>query len=155
MALIEKIRFLTDLRSLSKELAGKGSIYVEARKANEFLANARLITASLDDIPDNEITENYKRFLNKLELYIQEKRIKKMNSISILKDFISSKSNLFEGNGLTIGTLVCALVKVSVESVVEWLVSRYENHFHKNRVLDELNALDEMEIEKTIAVQSR
>ena len=78
-----------------------------------------------------------------------------MNSISILKDFISLKSNLFEGNGLTIGTLVCALVKVSIESVVDWFVSRYENHSHKNWVPDKLNALDEMENAETIAVQSR
>ena len=41
---------------------------------------------------------------------------------------------------------MCASVKVSVESVVESLVSRYETHFHKKRGLEEKNALDEMEI---------
>ena len=63
-----------------------------------------------------------------------------------MKDFMSSKLNLFEGIELTVQTLVCASVKVSVESVVESMVSRYENHFHKSRGLDELNALGEMEI---------
>ena len=37
-------------------------------------------------------------------------------------------------------------VKLSVESVVESLVSRYVTHFHKNRGLNEKNAMDEMEI---------
>ena len=37
-----------------------------------------------------------------------------------------------------------AAVKVSVESNVESLVSRFENHFGKNRQLTEEHALDEM-----------
>ena len=39
-----------------------------------------------------------------------------------------------------------AVVKISVESVVESLVSRYENHFDSGRQLNEDRALDEMEI---------
>ena len=35
---------------------------------------------------------------------------------------------------------------MSVESVVETVVSRYEKHFDKSRKLDEEQALDEMEI---------
>ena len=47
---------------------------------------------------------------------------------------------------MTLHSLACASVKISVESVVESLVSRYETHFHKKRGLDEKNAIDEMEI---------
>ena len=67
---IEKIRFVTDLRSLSKEVMDKGRVYVGATKADEFLKNVRVITASLDDVPGHEIKENYKRFLAKLEDYL-------------------------------------------------------------------------------------
>ena len=42
--------------------------------------------------------------------------------------------------------MICASVKVSIESVVESLVSRYEAHFHRKRGLDEANAMNEMEI---------
>ena len=42
--------------------------------------------------------------------------------------------------------MMCASVKVPIESVVESLVSRYEAHFYKKRGLDEANAMDEMEI---------
>ena len=69
-----------------------------------------------------------------------------LEKISILKDFMSSKHKLFEGIEITIQAMMCASVKVSVESVVESLVSRYETHFHKKRGLDEANAMDEMEI---------
>ena len=47
---------------------------------------------------------------------------------------------------MTVHALVCASVKVSVESVVESLVSRYETHFHKKGGLGEKNAMDGMEI---------
>ena len=41
--------------------------------------------------------------------------------------------------------ILCAAIKVSIESVVESLVSRFEKHFHKSRQLKEENALNEME----------
>ena len=143
---IERVRFLTDLRSLSREVMDKGHVYVGATRAEMFLKHTRKITATVDEIPDNEIKENYKAFLFKLERYLEGKSIRKITSISILKDFISSKLRLFEGIELTIQALMCASVKVSVESVVESLVSRYETHFHKKRGLNEKNAMDEMEI---------
>ena len=39
---------------------------------------------------------------------------------------------------------LCACVKVSVESVVESIVSTYEKHFHHSRQPNEEHALDEM-----------
>ena len=42
--------------------------------------------------------------------------------------------------------MVCACVKISVESVVESLVSRNEKHFNKKRNLIESSALNELEI---------
>ena len=144
--LIEKIRFITDLRSLAKEVLDKGHVYVGATKSEIFLKNLRFITASLDEITDEEIKENYKKFIMKLERYIKEKDIQKVTSIGILQDFISSQLRLFEGIELTIQALMSALVKVSVESVVESLVSRYESQFRKKRGLTEKNPMDEMEI---------
>ena len=42
--------------------------------------------------------------------------------------------------------ICCACVKVSVESVVESIVSRYEKHFDRSRQPNEDHALDEMVI---------
>ena len=53
---------------------------------------------------------------------------------------------LYEGVEITIPGMVCACVKISVESVVESLMSRNEKHFNKERNLTESNALDELEI---------
>ena len=53
---------------------------------------------------------------------------------------------LFEGVELVLHAMSCAAVKVSVESVVETIVSQYETHFNKNRNLNEENAMHEMTI---------
>lgn len=66
--------------------------------------------------------------------------------MSILQDFYKTDSNLFDGIELVLHGMACAAVKVSVESVVETLVSRYESHFNKTRSLKEENAIDEMMI---------
>ena len=42
-------------------------------------------------------------------------------------------------------------VKMSVESVVETVISRYERHFNKSRNLDEEQAMDEMEISENLS----
>ena len=53
---------------------------------------------------------------------------------------------LFLGIELTLHCIAAAAVKVSVESVVESLVSRFEVHFDAKRQLKESHALEEMEI---------
>ena len=142
--LIERIRFLTDLKSLAKEILKEGHVVVAAKNGRLFVQNVKAITSSLDDVPDEELRDSYKKFLRKLEDYVKNKDIKKITSMSILQDFLKTKLNLFEGVELILHGIVCGAVKVSVESVVESLVSRYESHFNKNRTLDEKNAMDEM-----------
>ena len=54
------------------------------------------------------------------------------------------KSHIFKNVSVIVHIILTGCVKTSVESVVETLVSRYENHFTSSRQLDEDNALDEM-----------
>ena len=62
----------------------------------------------------------------------------------IIGDFISTDRKLYENVELSVQGILCASVKVSVESVVETVVSRYGTHFSKNRLLNEENAIQEM-----------
>ena len=64
----------------------------------------------------------------------------------MIKDFLNSEYHLYERVELILHIISVAAVKISVESVVESLVSRYEIHFDKERQLKEENALNEMEI---------
>ena len=65
--MIERVRFLTDLRSLSREVMDKGHVYVGATRAEMFLKHTRKITATPDEIPDNEIKENYNKMITILD----------------------------------------------------------------------------------------
>ena len=67
-------------------------------------------------------------------------------SKDLIKDLINSDLKVFKGVELTMHIICASAVKVSVESDVESLVSRYEKHFKIDRQLDEHRAEDEMEI---------
>ena len=79
VGLLEKIRFITDLQSIAKEIKAKGSILVGSLRGNKYLSYIRSITASLRDIDDLENKDNYKKFLKKLEHYINGKKYWKIN----------------------------------------------------------------------------
>ena len=70
---------------------------------------------------------------------------KTIDSKRLIKEFLADEK-LFTGVELTLHSIVTSAVKVSVESVVESLVSRYEVHFDAKRQLKEDHALEEMEI---------
>ena len=56
----------------------------------------------------------------------------------------SDESDKFKEVRVIVHIILTACVKISVESIVESLVSRYENHFTSSRQLTEEHALDEM-----------
>ena len=119
---------------------------LSARGVRWFIEYSRVITATLDDVDDPTIKDSYNQFLKNMEQYVnqQSTNINKLSSMTIFKDFLDLKKQLFVGAEIAMQVVMCASVKISVESVVESLVSRYEGHFKKNRRLEENNALDEM-----------
>ena len=84
--------------------------------------------------------------MRKLEEYTLNTKEKDLDSLSLIKDFLNSEYHLYEGVELILHIISVAAVKISVESVVESLFSRYEIHFDKERQLKEENNLNEMEI---------
>ena len=59
--------------------------------------------------------------------YLKGKDVKRLTSLMIIGDFISTDRKLYENVELSVQGILCASVKVSVESVVETVVSRYCN----------------------------
>ena len=146
-AIIEDTRVITDLKTVSVNVFKDGPVLLGAKTAQMFLDISRNL-ASLSDIPDDEIKDNYKKFLKVLYNHISEiKREKReLHSRCLIKDFLSSTLKLYDGIELTVHIICVASVKLSVESVVESLVSRYETHFRKGRQLSEEHSMEEMTI---------
>ena len=82
-------------------------------------------------------------FIRKLEEHTMKIKMNDLESLSLIKDLLNSQYHLYEGVELIIHIICIASVKISVESVVESLVSRYEIHFDKERQLKEEHALNE------------
>ena len=76
-----------------------------------------------------------------LDMVDKDKVIGSLSSSRIIKDFLSTELNLYNGVGLSIQGILCAAVEVSVESVVESLVSRYEVHFDKAKQLKKMHCM--------------
>ena len=143
---IEIIRFITDLKSLALQLKTNGSVAIGHQNAELFVIKARKITDAITNIPDEAIKENYMKFLCKLENHTLKTREKDLDSLNLIKDFLNTNYHLYEGVELILHIITVAAVKISVESLVESLVSRYKIHFDKESQLTEEHALNEMEI---------
>ena len=89
--MVERIRFLTDLKTLANHVKCKGSVIVSATNSKLFVEHVRAITSSLDEISDEELREGYRRFLIKIEKYINQEDMQNISSMSILKDFFKTE----------------------------------------------------------------
>ena len=143
---IEHIRTVSDLKGMLSNVEKKGSMLFGMESSDNFLKSARALTNTITTIPDHEIISAYKSFLCKLEAYgFQGTAEDPVTSMNIIKTILVNET-FCTGVEVIVHIICSAAVKISVESVVESLVSRYEKHFHSSRQMDEDHALQEMSI---------
>ena len=144
--IIEHTRTITDIKSMSTEVEKKGSLLVSLETSVNFLKAARKLTNTIITIPDYEVTKAYKQFVKKLEKFqFSNNSGKKLDSLGMIKQLFAD-DEFCNGVEIIIHLIGISAVKVSVESVVESLVSRYENHYTSSRQMSEDHALEEMTI---------
>ena len=131
---IELTRNVFDVRSFALEVIKHGSVHTAHKLGIQFVNSTRKLTNTLIEIPDDEIKDNFAKFLKVLEKEIKDKDVKKLDSKDIIKDFLR-KPELYTGVELTLHSVSVAAIEISVESVVESLVSCYESHFDSKRQL--------------------
>ena len=139
---IENCRVICDLKSLPEKIYQKGSVMVGLDVVKTFLNAVRNITGSVATVDDGDLMNHYPVFVASLEtLFI--KSCKEFDpSILDSKEIIESilkKENI----GLFRNVKVIIHL-ISVESVVESLVSRYEKHFDSSRQPTKQDSLDEI-----------
>ena len=82
--IIEDTRVITDLKTLSTEVMKQGPVLLGIKKVQSFLEVVRRLT-SLDDISDDEIKDNIKRFLKVLHKHVVGIR-GELNSRDLIKN---------------------------------------------------------------------
>ena len=99
----------------------------------------------LKDVSDEDIVKTYRNVLKKIEKHFSHLPAKSLTSKDMVKSFLSKDKGLYKNVELIIHCISVAAVKISVESVVESLVSRYENHLTPTRQgTEEDHAREEM-----------
>ena len=146
ITVVENVRIICDLKSLAVQIHARGAMATGLTNGRRFLKAVRAMTSSVGDISDVDILENFKKLVGVLERMTSGKDLERVTSLSLLKELLSSDNNLSEGIELSLHCICCAAVKVSVESIVESMISVYENHFDSKRQLTEEHALEEMQI---------
>ena len=146
---IENCRVICDLKSLLEKIYQKGSVRLGLKGAKTFLNAVRNITGSVATVDDGDLMIHYRMFVANLEtLFI--KSCKKfdpsiLDSKEIIQSILKKENIALRRNFKVIIHLICvACVKVSVESIVESLVSRYEKHFDSSRQPTKQHSLDEI-----------
>ena len=91
-----------------------------------------------------ELRRQYGIFLKRLEEFVLDKDIRTLDSKDLIKTFLSSKIQMYRGIELIMYIICTGCVVVSVESIIESMVSMYEYRSSKIRNIDFKRANMEM-----------
>ena len=132
--MIENCSVICGLESLLENIYQKGSVRLGLKGAKTFLNAVRNITGSVVTVDDGDFMIHYRVFVANLEILFIKSCKKFDPSILDSKEIIQSilkKENiaLFRNVKVIIYLICVACAKVSVEGLVESLVSLYEKHF--------------------------
>ena len=122
---------------------------VTATEGEKFLKNAKSLCHTIEEIPDNILKIQYNMFLEKLlEIYnaMSQDELNEIKSIDVIKRFLRKNEKLYEGIEFIMHSISAACVAISVESIVESVVSIYETRQTKSRTLSDDRANYEMQI---------
>jgi hypothetical protein len=145
--MIEHVRVICDLKTLLPSIKKKGAIVIGLEESAKFVNSVRCVTGTLRSITDDNIVYCYRLFLRKLEQHFSPMPAKSLTSKNMIRAFLNTTTGLAKDVEVIVHCMSVAAVKVSVESVVESLVSRYQNHFTADRLgTEESHALEEMMI---------
>ena len=81
------IRNVCDLKSLAVRIASKGSVLEGTVSAPLFVSSAKQLTSTIADISDDVLEKNYKQFVKVLEGHLATKKLDKLTSKDLIKDF--------------------------------------------------------------------
>ena len=98
---------------------------------------------------DDELKRQYREFLKRLEELTKQYSLEELNATDpkdILKQFFDPNQALFNEIEMVMQAISVCCVKVSCESVLESLVSIFENHFDARRNMKEESTAQEFMI---------
>ena len=108
-----------------------------------------LLVLSLVNVSDEEVKSQFREFLKRLEDSTAKMSIDELKSTDakvLIKKFFDQKGKFYHGIEMIMQTISVASVQMPCESVLDSLVSFYENHFDARRKLNEEDTSEEFMI---------
>ena len=141
----------SNLKSLLKKIHQKGAVSVGLEEGDRFINAMSGITDTCKSFSKEDIRKLYREFLLILEEVFITKEThfdaSKISSRMLIQQLIGRENaQKFKSVTAIIHIILTLCVKISVESKVESLMSKYEQHFYSKRQLREDQTFDEMEI---------
>ena len=108
-------------------------------KASQYLKAIReLPIRSLINVPDDVLNAQFNDLVCRIESLVPTNtNVQNIDSKDIIKSLIKESTECYKGIEMLVQAICCASVKVSVESVIESLISVYEFHIDKLRTVKE------------------
>ena len=146
---IEHCRTICDLKSLLTRINRNGAVTVGLEEGESFLIATNAVTDTCKSFSREDVLRLFREFVTVMERVfvssVTQFDASKFQNRELIQRIIGSdESDKFKEVRVIVHIILTACVKISVESIVESLVSRYENHFTSSRQLTEEHALDEM-----------
>ena len=129
VAMINKIECLANLKDTILKLKARGVTIVAATEGEKIVKNAKSLCHTIEEISDNILKKQITLFLKKLlEMYNTKSQdeLNEIKSIDVIKRLLGTNEKLYEGIEFIMHSISTACVAISVESIVESLVSIYE-----------------------------
>ena len=95
MSWIDELRTILDLESLARRLKHSGSAHIAAIGTADFIEKARKVV-NLKEVMDMELRLQYRQFLKKIELYVEDLEMEKLDSMELFKAVLSTKNKIYE-----------------------------------------------------------
>ena len=141
---IEKIRTLTDLRSLTKKCKSTSVNTVYADTVNAFVDNAKLLTPHGKDLSVNTLQTQYKLLLQKIVDVNNDSELV-LNSKNIIMCLLNSETKLYTGIEKVMYVITTAAVLNGIESIIESHISIFNDRV-SGRDITEERAVNEVMI---------
>ena len=142
--MIEDTRLITDLKTTAVRTKSRGANLISNIERAKYITTLRKIIPSIREVPDETIILQFQEFLVRLEHVARNKTNDDLDSKDLIKLFLHSDKELYKGIEMIIHSICVSAVKISVESVIELLTSKFEIHFNKFRNVIEGSAYNEM-----------
>ena len=145
-------RTVLDLPDIASKLKGpdSGHIKVAVTQGPLFVQAVRGVPVrSLNNVSDDELKRQYREFLKRLEESTMQYSIEQLRATDpkdIVKLFLDPENGLFNEIEMIMQAISVCCVKVSCESVLESLVSIFENHYDVRRNMNEKSTSEEFMI---------